>query len=193
MKFYLSLALAAVLMVSTANAQHLDIGIKGGLNLYNIKNDEGFKYDAKAGVNIGLLGHIHFTKQFALQPELVYSTEGGKYTVAGVDTKVKLAYINVPVMFQYMFENGFRLEAGPQVGFLTSAKSETNKTTTDIKNSIKPVDFSLGAGVGYLHPKSGFGVDARYNLGLSNINENSTVKSTNRGFQLGVFYLFDHK
>ena len=193
MKFYLSLALAAVLMVSTANAQHVNIGIKGGLNLYNIKNDQGLKYDTKAGVNIGLLGHIHFTKQFALQPELVYSSQGGKYTVAGVDTKVKLAYINVPVLFQYMFENGFRLEAGPQVGFLASAKSETNKTTTDIKDNTKPVDFSLGAGVGYLHPKSGFGVDARYNLGLSNINNNSTVKSTNRGFQLGVFYLFDQK
>ncbi len=193
MKVYLSLALAAVLMVSTANAQHVDIGIKGGLNLYNIKNEGNTAYDTKAGVNIGLLGHIHFTKQFALQPELVYSTEGGKYTVTGVDTKVNLAYINVPVLFQYMFENGFRLEAGPQVGFLTSAKSETNKTKTDIKDNIKPVDFSLGLGVSYLHPKSGFGVDARYNLGLSNINENSSTKSTNRGFQLGVFYLFDHK
>ena len=193
MKFYLSMALAAVLMAGTANAQHVNIGIKGGLNLYDIKNDDGTKYDTKAGVNIGLLGHIHFTKQFALQPELVYSSEGAKYTTGGVDTKLRLGYINVPVMFQYMFENGFRLEAGPQVGFLTSAKSKTNTTTVDIKDNIKPVDFALGAGLGYLDVKSGFGVDARYNLGLSNINENGSVKSTNRGLQLGIFYMLGNK
>jgi hypothetical protein len=47
--------------------------------------------------------------------------------------------------------------------------------------------------VGYVHTASGFGVDARYNLGLSNINESDAVKSTNRGVQVGVFYLFKHK
>ena len=55
------------------------------------------------------------------------------------------------------------------------------------------VDFALGGGIGYVNPPTGFGVDARYNLGLSNINKNGSVKSTNRGFQLGVFYLFNHK
>jgi hypothetical protein len=106
---------------------------------------------------------------------------------------MKLDYINVPLLLQYMFDNGFRIEAGPQVGFLINAKSETGNTNTDIKNSLKSVDLGLGLGIGYIHPPSGFGVDARYNLGLSNINENSNVKSTNNGFQLGVFYLFKHK
>ena len=91
-----------------------------------------------------------------------------------------------------MFNNGFRLEAGPQVGFLINAESETNNNTTDIGDNLNTVDFALGAGLGYV-ASSGFGVDARYNLGLSNINESGSVKSTNRGFQLGVFYLFHHK
>jgi len=63
----------------------------------------------------------------------------------------------------------------------------------DYKKNLKSVDFGLGAGVSYLHTASGLGVDARYNFGLSNINENTAVKSTNNGFQLGAFYLFPHK
>jgi hypothetical protein len=46
--------------------------------------------------------------------------------------------------------------------------------------------------VGYVSP-SGFGVDARYHLGLSNIREDDNNKAMNRGFQLGVFYLFKHE
>lgn len=193
MKVYLSVAVAAMLMTSTVNAQHVNIGIKGGLNLYNINNDNNAEFDTKAGFHLGLLGHIHMSKQFALQPELVYSAQGAKLTSDGVETRVKLDYINVPVMFQYMFDNGFRLQAGPQLGFLINAKSETNNISIDIKDNLNTIDFALGAGVGYINPVSGFGVDARYNLGLSNINNNSTVKSTNRGFQLGVFYQFKHK
>ncbi len=202
MKNYLIAAASAILMIGSANklnAQHGDtkakevtIGIKGGVNVYNVHNDNGVKYDQKLGLNLGLLGHIHLDKHFAIQPELVYSEQGAKYKVGGNEVKMNLAYINVPVMFQYMFDNGFRLQAGPQVGFLASAKSETNNTKVDIKDNLKKVDLALGVGVGYINPGSGFGFDARYNLGLSDINENSSVKSTNRGFQFGVFYQFHH-
>ena len=193
MKIYLSTAIAVLLMTGTVTAQHVNIGIKAGLNLYNINSDNNAAYDTKAGFHAGLIGHIHLTKQLALQPELVYSGEGAKYTVAGVETKLNMGYINVPVMLQYMFDNGFRIQAGPQVGFLISAKSKTGSTETDFKDNLKSVDFALGMGLGYVNPASGLGIDARYNLGLSNINDNSSVKSTNRGFQLGLFYLFNHK
>ena len=203
MKIYLIAATAAILITGSAgklNAQHGDtktkqvtLGIKGGLNVYNIHNDNNVKYDAKTGFHLGLLGHIHLNKQLAIQPELIYSSQGAKYNITNNEVKIKLGYINVPILLQYMFDNGFRLQAGPQVGFLVSAKSETNNSETDIKNNLKKVDFALGFGAGYINPKSGFGVDARYNLGLSDINETGSVKSTNRGFQLGVFYLFHHK
>jgi hypothetical protein len=42
-------------------------------------------------------------------------------------------------------------------------------------------------------PSTGFGLDARYNHGLSNINKIDAVKSFNRGVQLGVFYIFGHQ
>ncbi len=193
MKLYLNVAIAAILMTATAQAQNINIGIKGGLNIYNINNSNGAKYDNLLGFNLGLIGHIHLAKQLALQPELVYSAQGAKYTTGGVQTKVQLGYINVPILLQYMFDNGFRLEAGPQVGFLVNAKAKTPNLTVDIKDNLKKVDVGLGAGIGYVNPATNFGIDARYNLGLSNINDNTSSKSTNRGFQIGVFYLFNHK
>ncbi|MBZ0246821.1 MAG: PorT family protein [Cyclobacteriaceae bacterium] len=193
MKFYVGLAAAILVMVGTASAQHVNFGVKGGLNLYNIENDNDTKYDAKTGFHMGMLLHIHVAQHFAVQPELLYSSQGAKYNTVLGDVNLKLEYANVPFMFQYMFDNGFRLEAGPQVGFLTNAKSELNEFSVDVKGDIKKIDFAIGAGIGYIHPPTGFGVDARYNYGLSNINESGSVNSYNRGFQLGVLYQFQHK
>jgi len=192
MKINVSLFVAALLITATATAQHVNIGIKGGLNLYNIKNSNSSQYDSKAGFHLGLLGHIHLSKQLAFQPEILYSAEGAKYSVLNTKHILHLNYVNVPLLLQYMFDNGFRLEAGPQFGFLAAAKDEANGTKADLKNYYKKVDFAVGLGLGYVDPSSGLGIDARYNIGLGNINENSSVKSMNRGFQLGLFYLFNH-
>jgi hypothetical protein len=182
-----------ILMTGTVSGQeHANIGIKGGLNVYNIDMGNGSNYDSKLGLNLGLLGHIHLTGQFALQPELVFSGQGAKFS-RGSDTNLNLNYLNVPVLLQYMFDNGFRLQAGPQVGFLLSANQKSDNSTTDIKGNYKSIDFGIGLGGSYVHVPTGFGVDLRYNLGLSNINENTALVSNNRGFQLGVFYLFGHK
>ncbi len=185
MRFLIGL-ITAILITGAASAQHgnspagfVNLGIKGGINMYNIYNDNNTKYDQITGYYLGLLGHIHINNQWAFQPELVYSTQGAK--IGG--TKYDLSYINVPVMLQYMFDNGFRLQAGPHLGFLVSA---------DNKDNWNPVDFGVGAGVSYIVPSTGLGIDARYNLGLSNINKDDAVKSTNRGLQLGLFYIFGH-
>lgn len=197
MKFYVSVALAAILMTGTAGAQHrgqkVTFGIKGGLNLYNIHNNMGLAYDTRIGFHTGVIGHIHLVRQLALQPEIVYSVQGAKYKIDGAETTRQLGYINVPVLAQYMFDNGFRLQAGPQLGFLVNARSETNNASTDIKDNLNAVDLALSAGVGYVHPPTGFGVDARFNLGLGDMNENGNIRSTNRVFQVGVFYLFRRK
>ena len=193
MKLYLSVAIASLMMIGTVSAQSVNFGIKGGLNVYNVHVDDESEYDSKTGLHVGLLGHVHLSKQWALQPELLYSAQGAKFTNSGVETKLKLDYINVPILFQYMFDNGFRLEAGPQVGFLVGAKTEANDVSVDVKDQLKGVDLGLGLGLGYIHVPSGFGVDARYNLGLSNISEDDDNKSMNRGFQLGIFYQFQHR
>jgi len=185
MKYLIGL-ITAILITGIASAQHgnapeghVSLGIKGGLNLYNINNDNNSTYDQITGYHFGLLGHIHLKNPWAIQPELVYSTQGAK----SGDANYELGYINVPVLIQYMFDNGFRLQAGPQVGFLVNA---------DNKDELNPIEFGVSFGASYVVPSTGFGIDARYNLGLSNINKDSDVKSTNRGIQLGIFYIFGH-
>jgi hypothetical protein len=191
MKYYFLAFVMSVLISTAATAQHHhpNIGIKGGLNLYNL--DGNGKSNVKSGLHLGLLSHIHLTNQFAFQPEILYSMQGTKYD--GSDNSLNLDYINIPLLFQYMFDNGFRIQAGPQVGFLVNAKAKTGNTTVNVKDGYNSLDLGLSIGGSYVYPGTGFGIDARYNHGLSNIYESSTFNATNRGVQLGVFYLFGHK
>jgi hypothetical protein len=189
MRFYMITVITIVMMAAgTVNAQNVNIGAKIGLNSYTFNNDNS-SFDAKTGLNIGLLGHIHLDEQFALQPELVFSMQGAK----SGNTNYNLDYINVPVLLQYMFDNGFRIQGGPQLGFLINAKAESNNSSADIKDDFKSVDLGLSLGASYIHTPTSLGIDARYNLGLSDISESSGVQSTNRGFQIGIFYLFNHR
>jgi hypothetical protein len=89
-----------------------------------------------------------------------------------------------------MFDNGFRIEAGPQLGLLVSSKIEDeNDNEEDADDTFKSTNVSVGLGLNYLS-YSGFGIGGRYNLGVSNIAEGSgDVKS--RVFQISLFYMFD--
>ena len=175
--------------VGTVSAQNINIGTKIGLNSYSINNDSGSDFDSKLGIHAGIFGHIHLNRQLGVQPELVYSMQGGK----SGSTNYNLDYINVPVLLQYMFDNGFRIQAGPQFGFLVRAKAENGNASQDVKDEFKTIDAGLSFGASYIHTPTSFGIDARYNLGLTDISESSGVKSTSRGLQVGIFYLFNHR
>lgn len=166
-------------------AQVPKYGLKAGLNLATITGSGG---DLKPGFNGGVLAHIHITPAFSLQPEVMYSNQGTKYSSTD---KLLLNYINVPLLLQYNFDNGFRLQGGPQVGFLLEAKSKSGSVEIDRKSSYNTVDFSIPVGFSYLG-YSGFGADARYNIGVTNVVKNSTTTYRNSVLQFGLFYLFDH-
>lgn len=127
-----------------------------------------------------------------MQPELVYSVQGTQYNIAGQDVKLNLNYVNVSLIFQYMFDNGLGLQSGPQLGFLASAKASVNYNDTDVKDDFESIDLGIALGANYINPASNFGVDIRYNLGLSNIND-GVANYYNRGLHAGVFYLLKHK
>jgi len=170
-----------------AQGTHVELGLKGGVNLadyYDKVTTDG----ARTAFFIGGLAHIHLTPTIAIQPEVVYSAQGAKIK-SGTD---KIDYINIPVLFQYMFHGGFRLETGPQLGILTNAKFESsNGTEVSLKSSVKSSDFGWAFGAGYL-TSSGLGIDARYNMGISNIRKPNEVAEKNRVWQLGLFYQFRH-
>jgi hypothetical protein len=181
--------LIVIMITTTAGyTQTMDthFGLKAGFNISSLKVEGGNDYDAKVGFHVGGLAHIHISPHFAVQPELMYSGQGGD---DNNDSKLNLNYLNLPVLMQFMTGTGFRLQTGPQLGFLLSAKSKTGHVEVDIKDNLNTIDLSWSFGAGYLSP-SGLGVDVRYNLGLTNINEDDFPEVKNRVFQAGVFYQF---
>ena len=188
----ISLILFAFALGVAAIAQNAKIGLKAGLNVATL-TDQNDEMGTRLGFHGGLLAHIHLTRNLAIQPEVVYSSQGAKYTVADGEHSLGLNYINLPLQLQYMFDNGFRLQTGPQVGFLVNVndKRDGNETGFFTSDDFKSVDFSWSAGLGYLS-YSGIGVDARYNFGLNNIIDGGPGNRRNNVFQIGLFYMLDN-
>jgi len=191
MKKFLLATFAVMWIGGVSFAQQTHFGLKAGINSSSVKISNGDDYDGKIGLHVGGLAHIHVSNHFAIQPELVYSMQGGK---GNGDSKLNLDYINIPVLFQYMFDGGFRLQTGPQIGFLASAKSKNGNVTVDVDDDLASTDFSWTFGASYLFPGAdGLGADVRYNVGISNISDNNAFEAHNNVIQLGVFYQFMHK
>jgi hypothetical protein len=180
----LCVAFLAMGAVNLAIAQ-TNFGIKAGYNSASVQVSDGADWDSKSGFHIGGLAHIHVASKFAVQPEVVFSTQGGERS----NSELKLNYVNVPVLAQYMVADGFRLQTGPQFGFLVSAEQEVGDLEIDIDDVYDAFDFSWSFGAGYLFD-NGLGIDARYNLGLTNISDDSDFEAKNRVFQVGLFYQF---
>lgn len=190
----ISLLCFSFLLATVATSQNAKLGLRGGLSLSTLNYGNETDVDWRTGFHAGLLAHIHATPSFSLQPEIYYSTQGAKIPFGADDINRKLSYVNIPLLLQYNFNNGFRLQGGPQVGFLLGVSEKLNGTELNLvsTDNYKTVDFSLPVGLSYLG-YSGIGVDVRYNVGLSNIDDTGGPAIKNSVAQIGVFYLFDHK
>jgi hypothetical protein len=185
----LLLVLVFSLTVVRAQRGNPEFGIKGGVNVSHFKLEPSYNTDGRISLHLGALAHFHVTHHFALQPELVLSGQGADY---GEDREDKFTYLNLPILAQVMFGEGFRLQTGPQAGYLLNAKSENNNVEVDIDDNFNRFEAGWVFGGGYIS-RSGLGIDVRYNLGLSNISEVDAVKVKNRVWQLGLFYQFRNK
>ena len=171
-----------LLLTTFANAQFkLHVGLKGGLNFAGIDGHSKVTqdYGRRAGFHFGAFASLKIWK-VAIQPEVVFSRQGQSFSYnTQQNYSTKLDYINVPIMIKVYLVGGFNLQAGPQFGFLVSAKGDVINssgpavsTNQDIKNFVNATDLSLGFGFGWDLPR-GVNIGARYNLGLSDINKNT--------------------
>lgn len=203
-------AAVAVMAFGVSNAQEIKFGAKVGLNISSLNGD---LQNAKSliGAHLGAFAEIKITDKFAFQPELLYSMQGAKtefsesepgYSYTSEDNW-KLGYLNLPLMAKYFATEKLFIEAGPQIGFLMSAKNDYKETETimgdtdtfsgdvDIKDTVKSIDFGLNFGLGYEFTDNVF-ASARYNVGLSNINDiNGDDSKINNGvIQFSFGYKF---
>src|SRR5687768_4209669 len=138
-KVFLSFFLAASFYGASAQVQ---FGVKAGANLATLTGDDVEDVKSKIGFNAGVFAEIPVSEQFSVKPELVYSLQGAKSDGDG-DAKINLSYINLPILAKYNISEGFFAEAGPQIGFLTTAKAKSDAGDFDIKDGFKSVDFAL--------------------------------------------------
>lgn len=139
---------------------------------------------------------------------------GGSY-YDGAEYNLIINYLNLPVIFRYKVIKKFSIDFGPQFGYVLSGKTKINiiedsrdpsqnysveidmlndgvydfdGTTVQTKASLNRLDFSLDLG-GTYDITDRFFVQGRYNLGLSNIDKNSTDGENTNSWNMknGVF------
>ncbi|MBP2615417.1 porin family protein [Chryseobacterium jejuense] len=179
-----------------------------------------YKFDAKSTFYAGAMAEYKFSDKFAVQGEVLYSPLGGKqeeavaFTEAGVNvtgtekTDWKLGTVQIPISAKYYATENLAFGVGLNVGVIISAKvkstlelsgsalgeafSESETTTTDVKDNMNKLNLAPFVGAEYTL-ENGLFFDARYNLGVSNLakkedGENGTLK--NSFIQVGVGFKF---
>lgn len=176
--------------MSSVNAQ-VQFGPKAGANFSNFSGSDASGAKMQVGFYGGGFARLSITDNIKIQPELLFSGQGSKYeeNIEGQLLKYNthLNYISVPVMVQYHAGSGFYGETGPQISLLMSAKAKGSGETLDIKDSYKKSEFAWGFGLGY-QLSNGIGINARYILGLSKLDEAGEANVKNTNIQVGLFY-----
>lgn len=186
MKKVLFLGLFIVFSASTAQAQKFNWGIKGGVNISSLTGDIE-RTKPLAGFNAGLFAEIKVLKLLAIQPEVVYSTQGTAFDdFEGHSVEsVKLDYINIPVLAKLYIFNLVYLEAGPQIGFLVNAK----QGSVDYKDNVEDTDLAIAAGLGVSFADK-FRANGRVNFGTTDIDKSDTADVKSMTVQVGLAYIF---
>lgn len=182
--------LFSLLFISTVSfAQTFQLGIKAGPNFsnFNGSNFEDSKAKTLVGFHAGAFVSLFVGNNFAIQPEVLLSTQGARLEDANSNkTDYKLTYINIPVMLKYRFNGGFYLEAGPQLGFKVHEQVDGSS-----ENFAKNTDVSLAGGLGF-HSPMGLGIGARYAAGVTKLGDIKNAPSQpdwkNGVIQMSLFY-----
>jgi len=199
------LLLFLLLLITQITHAQISGGVKGGINFSNI-NDENIDYNSKTGFYLGGFVNIKFAKQFAFQPEILFSMQGAVkenfetnslmgnqiISVNYFDVDNKLYYINIPLLIKYYFLGKLNFEFGPQIGFAVKneVQAKSEEFGTQIGEPDTNIDMGIDIGLEYQFYK-GLSIDARYNKGLTNIGKDSDWGNKNSVISFGVSYLFN--
>src|SRR5689334_5653725 len=171
-------------------------GVRAGINIAKLAGDSVEGAKNKTSFVGGVVASLPLSKDFAFQPELVYSMKGSKFSEQGVDGEFKLNYVELPILIRYDIPvvgttKPFLL-AGPALAFQTSCKiSGTDQGATvtfgckdffrQIGADVDVKKFDTGAmfGGGLAFDVGGrvLSLAVRYNLGLTDIFSDTDAKN----------------
>ena len=190
MKKILAIAVIAIMATVGANAQEqgkLNYMVRIGANYATLAGIDDAKY--KFDFEWDIVFNYCFTDQFAMGLEWNDEYLGCKSKTT--DKKIKMHYASFPLLAKYYVTPWMALQAGPQLGILTSAKDDG----VSVRSAYHKVDFSLPMGFSLEPQISSNGdaivIDFRYRLGLTNILKESSDNIRNTAFILTVGYKTD--
>ena len=185
MKKLLLLTAIAVLTFSTSQAQ-LALGAKAGANFASFSGDGAEGLDGLTSFHVGAVANFPLGEMIALQPEVLFSSQGASESFEGIDAKIKLTYVNIPVMVDVNIAEGLSLQGGPQFGINVGAKVDVDGETEDI-DDIETLDLGAGIGAQYKLPMGVF-FQARYTIGFSEIIADSESQNSVISASVGWFF-----
>lgn len=181
-------------MSAGVNAQVSESGIKGGLNLSNMSTDGSSDDNLRAGFHVGVFNKVEFTDQFAVQPELLYSTKGlvmnyDDEAFADGESKFNINYLDLPVKLVFNLSEDFSFEVGPYVSYLLSSNIETDAEVLDYfeindndqidRDNFNLWSYGLTGGLGFELNQMVFGFN--YQMGLAPVAKDDTDAETMLG------------
>lgn len=188
------LLVMAAMMLSTVgafaqySAGDITVQPKVGLNIADLTDIDDSK--TRAGVVAGAELEYHASPMFGISGGLLYSMQGCKGKEEGVEATIKNDYLNIPILANVYVAQGLALKAGVQPGFKVNskvtAKANGASVTADLDDAFKSFDLSIPVGVSYEYMN--FCLDARYNIGVTKVMDNTDCK--NSVFQLTLGYKF---
>lgn len=179
MKKFFTLVVLLATMTVAAQAQ-VKFGVKGGLNLTNMKFDNSIiDKSNQTGFFIGPT--LNFTLPvvgLGIDASALYDQRSAK--IEGSDDKLKQQSIQIPINLRYGFGLGntasFYIFAGPQFGFNIGDKT-TNLLNNALEWRLKDSNLSANLGVG-LMLLNHLQVSANYNVALGTTGETNVISST---------------
>jgi len=166
-----------------ARAQQITPGFKGGLNAANISNLDG---DNRLSGHLGFFLHVKMNRNWAIQPELLFTGEGQRYWDNNARFTWALNYVAIPLMIQYYPVPKFYLEFGPQLGIMVAARDKgPDGYNGNIKDYFHKSEAMLNLGMGFRANRM-VGFYVRYGIGLSDLTPDDNYTYSNRVLQLGI-------
>lgn len=176
-KFFTLVVLLATITVAQAQVK---FGVKGGLNLTNMKFDNSVANKSnQTGFFIGPT--LNFTLPvvgLGIDASALYDQRSAK--IEGSEDKLKQQSIQIPINLRYGFGLGntasIYLFAGPQFGFNIGDKT-ANIVDNALEWRLKDSNLSANVGVG-LMLLNHLQVSANYNIALGTTGESNVISTT---------------
>lgn len=199
--------LSMVVLMSTSLCTFAQNGVgdwsfmpKAGLNLATMTNDDDAKIRPALTIG-GEFGYVASPK-VALSFGAMYSQQGCKGNVQGIDATIKMDYINVPIIAACRVTDNLSVKVGLQPGFLINDKVKISANGASAEVGLKESyeaagmdvtihKFDLSIPIGISYDFSNVQLDLRYNAGLTNILSITGGEGTkNSVFQFTIGYKF---